>query len=260
MAKYINKIIRNQLQTLFLIQLICLSLIINSCGSAAERLKRVGRAPELANLQVPESEEDNYDRETLASIYKARKKTTNSLWQPGSKTFFSDSRAWRVGDIVKVEVRVSDSAQLDNSSSQTRSGRDSLSIPSVFGKEDAIAGAISRHGDKDNLVSTNTNRNHSGSGNISRREAIRTVIAAVVTQILNNGNLVILGRQEIRVNNELREIKVTGIIRPRDIDAKNSVSSNQIAEARISYGGRGTVSDMQQPRVGSQVIDIISPF
>jgi flagellar L-ring protein FlgH len=242
------------------INILILSAMLASCSTTVERLKRVGQPPEFANMEVPASEEDNYDSEERAAIYEQRKMKTNSLWQPGSKTFFRDSRAWKVGDIIKIIVKVSDSADLNNSSDQGRSGKDSLGIPSVFGKEKAVAKFLSHNGDPASMLDTNMSRKHSGSGKISRKETIQTVIAAVVTQILNNGNLVLLGRQEIRVNNELREIKVTGIIRPRDISADNSVSSDQIAEARISYGGRGTISDMQQPRVGSQVVDIISPF
>lgn len=234
-------------------------LSLSSCTETVEKLKRVGKAPELANVELPETEDDNYDAEEMAVKHEARKRRTNSLWQPGSKTFFRDSRAWKVGDIVKIKVKVSDSAQLDNTSRQSRSGKDNIGVPSVLGTKN-IKKLLPSDADPTNLVSTNSSRNHQGSGNISRREAIQTVIAATVTQILNNGNLVLLGRQEIRVNSELREIKVTGIIRPRDISADNSVSSDQIAEARISYGGRGTISDVQQPRVGSQIIDIVSPF
>ncbi len=239
---------------------ILLAVMLNSCGDTVERLKRVGKAPELAKLEIPETEEDQVDQEQVAAMYEHRKKRTNSLWRPGSTTFFRDNRAWRVGDIVKVVVRISDSAQLDNSSKQGRAGSDSVGVPSLFGKEKAVSTFLSSKGNAANLLSTKTNHSHTGAGNISRKEAIQTVIAAVVTQIMNNGNLVIQGKQEVRVNHELREVKVTGLIRPRDISADNSVSSDQIAEARISYGGRGVVSDVQQPRVGSQVVDILSPF
>lgn len=235
-------------------------MLISSCSDTVDRLKRVGRAPELAKLEIPETEEDQVDQEQVAAMYENRKRRTNSLWRPGSTTFFRDNRAWRVGDIVKVVVKISDSAQLDNSSKQGRTGSDSVGVPALFGKEKAVSTFLSSKGDSSSLLSTKTNHAHTGSGNISRKEAIQTVIAAVVTQIMNNGNLVIHGKQEVRVNHELREVKVTGLIRPRDISADNSVSSDQIAEARISYGGRGVVSDMQQPRVGSQVVDILSPF
>lgn len=233
---------------------------LSSCSDTVERLKRIGKAPELAKVDIPETEEDGVDPEQVAAMHEYRKRRTNSLWRPGSTTFFRDNRAWRVGDIVKVVVKISDSAQLDNSSKQARAGSDSIAAPALFGKEKAVSTFLSSKGNATSLLSANTSRNHAGSGNISRKEAIQTVIAAVVTQIMNNGNLVIQGKQEVRVNHELREVKVTGLIRPRDISADNSVSSDQIAEARISYGGRGVVSDMQQPRAGSQVIDILSPF
>lgn len=240
--------------------LLIVMLIFSSCSETVDKIKRIGKAPDLARLDIPNSQADEEDREVVAKLYEDRKKRTNSLWQPGSTTFFRDNRAWKVGDIVKVVVNISDSAELDNTSKQARSGADSVGIPSIFGKEKAVSTFLSSKGDPKNILSTKSTRNHVGSGNISRKEAIQTVIAAVVSQILNNGNLVIQGKQEVRVNYELREVRVTGIIRPRDISADNSVSSDQIAEARISYGGRGLVSDVQQPRIGSQIVDIVSPF
>ena len=185
---------------------------------------------------------------------------TNSLWQPGSTKFFRDSRAWKVGDIIRVVVEIKDNASLDNLTQQNRSGKDALGVPNLFGQEKAIQANLSTTANLGSLVSTSSSRNHSGSGNISRKEDVKTQIAATVTKVLPSGNLVIQGHQEIRVNYELREIKVAGIIRPRDIDSDNSIKTDQMAEARISYGGRGVVSDVQQPRAGSQVIDIISPF
>ena len=237
--------------------------VLASCSSTIERLKRVGKDPELANIELPALEEDEEEierHEARIEAQHAHMQKTNSLWQPGSTKFFRDSRAWRIGDIITVVVQIQDQASLDNSTHQKRNGKDSLDIPRLFGKEKALATVLSSKADPAHLIGIGSSRTQTGSGNISRKEAISTAIAATVTKILPSGNLVIQGHQEIRVNGELREIKVGGIIRPKDITSDNSIQTNQMAEARISYGGRGVVSDVQQPRVGSQVLDIVSPF
>ena len=241
------------------IWVLLLTLLLNGCSDAIDRLKRVGNHPEFARLKVP-SQAEQIAPEVVDPKYQEHVKKTNSLWQPGATTFFRDNRAWRVGDILKVVIQIRDSARLDNSTGQQRKGGDSVDITSFFGKEKAIATFLSKKGKTKPLASTKSDRKHEGSGKISRKEDIQTEVAVTVVQVLQNGNLVIQGHQEIRVNYELREIKLAGIIRPQDIRADNSVNSDQIAEARISYGGRGVVSDVQQPRVGSQIIDIISPF
>jgi flagellar L-ring protein precursor FlgH len=82
----------------------------------------------------------------------------------------------------------------------------------------------------------------------------------VVTQVLPNGNLVVAARQEIVVNSELRELKVTGVVRPQDIASDNTVLHDRMAEARIQYGGRGQMTDLQSPRWGQQLMDILLPF
>ncbi len=237
--------------------------VLASCSSTVERLKRVGKDPEFANIELPAVEEDEEEierHEARMEAQHAHMQKTNSLWQPGSTKFFRDSRAWRIGDIITVVVSIQDNASLDNSTQQKRNGNDSLGIPRLFGKEKALATTLSSKADPASLIALNSSRTQTGSGTISRKEDISTAIAATVTKILPSGNLVIQGHQEVRVNGELREIKVAGIIRPKDITSDNSIKTNQIAEARISYGGRGVVSDVQQPRIGSQVLDIISPF
>lgn len=246
----------------FLTILISLFLLM-SCQDTVDKLKRVGRAPDFENIELPTVEEDEEEierREERLRSQHAHMRKTNSLWQPGSTKFFRDSRAWKVGDIIRVVVEIKDNASLNNSTQQNRSGKDSLALPNLFGKEKAIQANLPTTANLGTLVSTNSSRNHTGSGNISRKEDVKTEIAATVTKVLPSGNLVVQGHQEVRVNYELREIKVAGIIRPKDITSDNSIKTNQMAEARISYGGRGVVSDVQQPRAGSQVIDIISPF
>jgi flagellar L-ring protein precursor FlgH len=239
------------------------SLCLSGCGSTIEKLKRVGKDPEMANVVVPSLEEDEQEKERYQmkiASQKVNSRKTNSLWQPGATKFFNDSRAWKVGDIIRVVVGIQDSASLNNATQNKRSGSDSFGMPSLFGKEKAIAKFISKTADNTKLVNTNGAHSHNGSGTISRNESINTEIAAVVVKVLPNGNLVIQGSQEVRVNSELREIKVAGIIRPKDISSENAVSTNQIAEARISYGGRGIVSDIQQPKIGAQIVDVIAPF
>ena len=234
-----------------------LALVLTSCSSTVEKLRRVGKPPEFSGLEI--NNPDNNQTAQVDTVDKERIRNTNSLWQPGSTTFFRDNRAWRVGDILRVTVKIRDSAKLDNSTQQKRDSSNSTGIDNLFGKEKNIAKSLGV-ANLNPLTSTAGKGDHKGSGNISRQESVQIEIAATVKQVLPNGNLVIGGHQEVRVNHELREIKIAGIIRPKDISADNAINSDQIAEARISYGGRGTVSDVQEPKVGTQILDIISPF
>lgn len=243
-----------------IIFILLLSLGLANCSSTVDRLKRLGKAPDFAKLEVP-IDEEQMSVEQKAEMNRQHVKRTNSLWQPGATSFFRDNRAWRVGDILRVEVNITDKATLANSTKQNRNNTDSSDMTEFFGKQNAIKATIGMaKGAASKLLDTASKRDTSGSGNIDRKETISTQVAVMVRQVLPNGNLVIEGHQEVRVNHELREVKIAGIIRPKDIGSNNSINSNQIAEARISYGGRGVVSDMQQPRIGSQIADIITPF
>jgi len=184
----------------------------------------------------------------------------NSLWRPGSRSFFKDQRAQRVGDIVTVNVAIADTAEIDNTTTRTRSNTEDGDITNLFGVENQLNKILPGAVTPSSLLSLGSASKSTGVGEVERSESISMTVAAVVTQILPNGNLVIWGHQEVRVNFEVRELMVAGVVRPEDISSSNTVSHTQIAEARIAYGGRGQLTDVQQPRYGQQVLDIILPF
>lgn len=229
----------------------------------SDRVSRIGKAPDLKEVNTYENDlvPDEIAMLKDDDLYEAPR-TANSLWRAGSRTFFRDQRARSVGDILKVVVTIQDKAKLDNKTETTRNDSGTAGIPSVMGYEKKIAKFLPGNGtvDPSALIDVNSTDTNSGVGKIDRKETINTTIAATVTKILPSNNLVINGTQEIRVNNEVREVTVEGIVRPEDISAQNSVTLDQIAEARVSYGGRGNISDYQQPRYGKQLLDIVAPF
>jgi flagellar L-ring protein FlgH len=234
--------------------------LLSGCASTVDKLSNIGEPEPLTKMEDPTTKPD-YRPMTwpLPEQPGERPQYAGSLWQPGSRSFFRDQRATRVGDIVRVNVRVQDRAQLDNQTTRNRTGSEELAAPKLFGAE-ALYGVLPGSQNPNSLLGLNSNSRNAGSGGIQRQERIETQIAATVVQILPNGNLVIDGSQEIRINSEVRELSVAGVIRPQDIAADNSIDSSQIAQARLSYGGRGQISDAQQPRWGQQAIDILSPF
>ena len=184
----------------------------------------------------------------------------SSLWRAGSRNFFNDQRASKIGDILTVEIEIADKAELSNSSNRTRTASTSAGVSHFFGLEHAFGGLFNSHFDPENLVDAESSSDHTGAGAINREEKIELTVAAVIVDRLPNGNLVIAGRQEVRINAELRELTVSGVIRPEDITAENRISHEQIAEARISYGGRGQLSAIQRPNIGQRVADAITPW
>lgn len=184
----------------------------------------------------------------------------NSLWRAGSRSFFNDQRASRIGDILTVEIEIDDSAELSNSSNRQREGSTSAGVSNFFGLEQVAGQIFNSAFDPSNLISADAESEHRGTGAINREEKIELTVAAVIVDRLPNGNLVIAGRQEVRINGELRELTVSGLIRPEDVTADNKINHTQIAEARISYGGRGTISAVQRPNWGQRTADAISPW
>jgi flagellar L-ring protein precursor FlgH len=184
----------------------------------------------------------------------------NSLWRAGARAFFKDQRAARVGDLITVLVEIQDQGKLDNSSSRTRNNSDKAALPKFLGYETLLGQYLPQAVTPDQLIDFNSQTGNAGTGKIDRKEDIKLKVAAVVTQVLPNGNLVITGMQQVTVNYEMRELKITGIIRPEDISSVNTIGYEKIAEARIVYGGRGQMMDVQQPRYGQQIYDIFFPF
>jgi len=184
----------------------------------------------------------------------------NSLWRNGSRAFFKDQRAAKVGDILTVDISIKDSAQLQNDTSRSRNGTTTGGITSAFGLQQKLADVFPGAVDPTSLIDAEGASSAKGTGSVKRAETVDLVVAAVVVQTLPNGNLVIAGRQQVKINAEMRELTVSGVIRPQDISADNTIKHTQIAEARIDYGGRGDISAMQRPRWGQRILDVAAPY
>ncbi|PLX37241.1 MAG: flagellar basal body L-ring protein [Hyphomicrobiales bacterium] len=246
----------NRLTTLILVAATAAAL--TGCG-AADRLKNVGKEPSLSPIENPQAMPGYQPVQMPMPQPTPVHYNSNSLWRSGARAFFKDQRAQRVGDILTVKVEISDKAEFDNTTERTRSATENMGADGVFGHlldKTILPGGVSSSA----AVDLNSDNSHKGSGSVDRSEKLETNVAAVVTQVLPNGNLVIEGRQEVRVNFEVRELIIAGVVRPEDINAQNTIESDKIAEARISYGGRGQITDVQQPRYGQQVLDIVMPF
>lgn len=240
-----------------LIALALASLALAGCGTA-DRLANVGKAPDLSAIEDPTAQAGYKPVRMPMPTPQPVSFAANSLWRTGSRAFFKDQRAQQVGDLVTVRVKVTDKADLNNETRRSRSNDEGFGAKGLFGAENKIKSALGA--DPSALVAAESSSNSEGAGSVSRKEELVTNVAAVVTQVLPNGNLVLEGKQEIRVNFEVREIIVAGVVRPEDIEADNTIDSSKIAEARIAYGGRGQITDVQQPRYGQQVMDILLPF
>ncbi len=181
----------------------------------------------------------------------------DSLWRPGSRAFFKDQRAARVGDLITVVVAMNDAATFKNVTGAARNSNEDFGMPNLFGLENLMA-RVPMNPSK--LVTINSDNANTGTGQIQRNETVTLRLAGVVTQVLPNGNLVVSASQEFRVNSELRVLQVSGIVRPEDIASDNTIQHDRMAEARISYGGRGVLTQLQAPRWGQQAADILLPF
>ena len=238
---------------------LALALLLPGCGTLT-RLSEVGRAPSMTASSDPTADPAYRPISLPMPRSQTQPAEANSLWRAGSRAFFKDQRAAQVGDIVTVLVNITDGATLQNQSNQGRTGNESMGLPNLFGFESALPRILAKAVNPSQLVSANSAGTATGTGTIKRTETVTLRLAGVITQALPNGNLALAARQEVRVNSELRELQVSGVIRPQDIGSDNTVQHDRLAEARIAYGGRGQISDVQRPRYGQQLLDILLPF
>ena len=236
-----------------------IGLGLSACGSV-DRLANVGKAPNLSAIENPTTQPGYRPVQMPMPAPKPLSYQANSLWRTGSRAFFKDQRAQQVGDLLTVRVRITDKAAIDNSTERKRTNAEGLDVEGFFGQEDRVNKLFAKGATGKGLVDLGSSSSSKGEGTVKRSEQLVTDIAAVVTQVLPNGNLVIEGKQEVRVNFEVRELVVAGVVRPEDIEAGNQIDSTKIAQQRIAYGGRGQITDVQQPRLGQQVLDIVLPF
>lgn len=249
------------------IVLLLAASLLSGCG-AVGRLSSLGKPPKISPMEqatAPAIEPSLGDRATAGRLGSGPQAAPAqppgaSLFRTGAGTFFHDQRAARVGDILTVRINIADNATLDNSTSRTRANGETAGMPGLLGLESQIGKVLPGNPDPAKLVDASSTSKATGAGNTSRSEQINTTVAAIVTGVLPNGNLMIQGHQEVRVNFELRELVISGIVRPEDIARDNSIRHSQVAEARISYGGRGQLTDVQQARWGQQIYDALFPF
>jgi flagellar L-ring protein precursor FlgH len=238
-----------------------LSVSLTACN-AMDRIEHIGAPPDHADITNPTEEKGYKPVSTPQPEVRAEDNISqpNSLWHPGSRAFFKDQRAVKVGDILTVKINITDAADVKNETNATRTAQDQVAMPNVFGLETTLGKVLPGAYNPASAVSTTTNSAQDGKGEVKRNESIVTDMAATIIQKLPNGNLVIQGTQEILVDNEMRQLDVRGIIRPEDIASDNTITHDKIADARITYGGKGQLADIQQARYGSQLLDVLSPF
>jgi len=242
-----------------LVVLVAAGLSVSGCNMF-NRLAEVGREPPMTQIQNP-VHSPRYRPVSLPMPQTAtRGRAPNSLWRHGARAFFKDQRAARVGDLLTVMISIADKAKFTNKTTRGRTNTEDASANAFLGYESSLSRVLPETIDPGNLLDLDSKTSNVGEGTIDRDETIELKIAAVITQKLPNGNLVLSGRQEVRVNFEVRQLQVAGVVRPEDIKADNTITYDKIAEARISYGGKGHLSDVQQPRYGTQIIDVLFPF
>lgn len=233
-----------------------LLLTVAACG----RGDHLGKAPTFSNPLATQEHSAMITASLPNVIEESTVLDQASLWSRQRGSLLGDRRAVQRGDIMTVVIEIDERAEISNETERSRSGSETLGIPQLGGLPQRLDENLPEGASSSELVSINSNSNSSGDGSVKRNEKLTLRVAATVVDVLPNGVLSIAGSQELRVNFELRELLVSGYVRPEDISRQNEITYDKIASARVSYGGRGQITDVQQPRVGQQVLDVILPF
>lgn len=236
---------------------IAVAVTLTACNAGGPH---IGQAPAFTPVREAPETRAMIDPGLPVRILPQRASDEASLWSPARASLLGDRRAVVRGDILTVVIEIDEKAEISNSTDRSRTGSESLGVPSLFGLPQRLDQRLPDGASSSDLVSLDSQSNSRGDGSVSRKEKLELRIAATVVDVLPNGVLSISGSQELRVNFELRELLVTGFVRPADISRQNEITYDKIASARVSYGGRGQITDVQQPRVGQQVLDAVLPF
>ncbi len=248
-------------QGLTMIKLGKISLVALTCAAAAcGRIDHIGKPPSFTPTMNSNEQLAMLDPGLPLQATHSTPFGRASLWSGGRQSLLGDRRAAKRGDIMTVVIEIDEEAEISNSTARSRNGSETLAIPDLFGLPQRVNPNLPEGASLDRAVGINSSGQSGGDGSVSRSEELTLRVAATVMQVLPNGVLEIQGSQEVRVNFELRELLVTGFVRPEDISRQNEITYDKIAAARISYGGRGQITDVQQPRIGQQVLDAILPF
>ena len=236
--------------------LVCIIVAVAGCA----RLDHIGQAPTFSSPEETAEHSAMISPGLPRSIVQAEPYDGASLWSGTRQSLLGDRRAVQRGDIMTVVIEIDENAEISNATDRSRSSSETLNLPQLVGLPQRLDSQLPEGASSTDLVSINSSSNSTGDGSVKRNEKLTLRIAATIVDVLPNGVLSISGSQELRVNFEMRELLVTGFVRPEDISRQNEITYDKIASARVSYGGRGQISDVQQPRIGQQVLDAVLPF
>lgn len=235
---------------------VTLTLLVAACG----RGDHLGKAPSFSEPLEGAEHAAMVNPGLPLRIEERRLVDRASTWSGTRQSLLGDRRAIQRGDILTVVIEIDESAEISNETDRSRNSTENLSVPGLAGLPQRLDRKLPEGASSADLVNIGSSSRSSGDGSVSRNEELTLRVAATITDVLPNGVLAISGKQELRVNFELRELLVSGFVRPADISRKNEITYDKIASARVSYGGRGQITDVQQPRVGTQILDAVLPF